>query len=154
MAPLTDVDDRGVYSLGPDDQVVFISWRNHIQDGAALAALLRARLDPGAPPHVGVLLGNTPFFCTVLVAAALSGIVPVGLNPTRRGAALQRDIDHADCQLVLADRRKRTGRDHRVDVDSAEFAGELAAHRGAPVAFPDADPDDAVHAALHLGHQR
>ena len=48
-----------------------------------------ARLDPDRPRHVGVLLGNTPFFCTVLVAAALSGIVPVGLNPTRRGAALQ-----------------------------------------------------------------
>ena len=71
--------------------------------GAALAAALRARLDPGRPPHVGVLLGNTPFFSTVLVAAALSGIVPVGLNPTRRGAALARDIEHADCQLVLAD---------------------------------------------------
>ena len=51
----------------------FISWRNHIQDGADLAALLRARLDPDRPPHVGVLLGNTPFFCTVLVAAALAG---------------------------------------------------------------------------------
>ncbi len=142
LAPLTEVDDRGVYSVGSDGEVSFVSWRNHIQDGADLAALLRARLDPDRPPHVGVLLGNTPFFCTVLVAAALSGIVPVGLNPTRRGAALQRDIDHADCQLVLADRENAQDGISAIDVDSARFAAELATHRGAPVAFPDADPDD------------
>ena len=50
-----------------------------------------------------MLLQNTPFFSALLVAAALTGIVPVGLNPTRRGAALARDVAHADCQLVLAD---------------------------------------------------
>jgi fatty-acyl-CoA synthase len=87
LAPLAEVDDRGVYTaLG--DEVSFVSWRDHIQGGADLAATLRAKLDPDRPPHIGVLLGNTPFFCTVLVAAALSGLVPVGLNPTRRGAAL------------------------------------------------------------------
>ena len=78
--------------------------------------------------------------------AALSGIVPVGLNPTRRGAALQRDIDHADCQLVLADRSAPhdTAQDgiSAVDVESADFASELAAHHDAPVDFPEADPDD------------
>lgn len=51
--------------------------------------------------HVGVLLQNTPFFSATLVAGALSGIVPVGLNPVRRGAALAGDIAKADCQLVL-----------------------------------------------------
>ncbi|MGQ9406687.1 long-chain-fatty-acid--CoA ligase FadD17 [Mycolicibacterium gilvum] len=147
LAELVDVDDRGVYSVDPEtDSVSFVSWRNHIREGAALAAALRARLDPNRPPHVGVLLGNTPFFGAVLVAAALSGIVPVGLNPTRRGEALARDIAHADCQLVLAD---RSAPDHDVqdgittfDVESAEFAEELAAHRDAPVQFRPAAPDD------------
>jgi fatty-acyl-CoA synthase len=145
LAPLADVDDRGVYTT-VDDAVSFINWRNHIQDGADLAATLKTRLDPDRPPHVGVLLGNTPFFCTVLVAAALSGLVPVGLNPTRRGAALQRDIDHADCQLVLADNScGQTGALDSIaaiDVESPEWAGELAAHRGAPVRFNPAQPDD------------
>ncbi len=108
LTPLADVDDRGVFAIDDDDSelssVTFVSWRNHIQRGADLAAWLGARLDSGRPPHVGVLAGNTPFFCTLLVAAALSEIVPVGLNPTRRGAALQRDIEQADCQLVLTDR--------------------------------------------------
>ncbi len=151
LTTLAEVDDRGVYAVDPDcddavSSVTFVSWRNHIQDGADLAVALRERLDPGRPPHVGVLLGNTPFFCTVLVAAALSGIVPVGLNPTRRGAALLRDIAHADCQLVLADRSAPHDTAlpavPSLDVESSEFADELAGCRGAAVEFRTADPDD------------
>lgn len=145
LADLVEVDDRGVLwadeNAGPPS---FISWRNHIADAAALAAALRDRLDPTAPPHIGVLLGNTEFFSRVLVAAALSGIVPVGLNPTRRGAALQRNIDHADCQFVLADRSAPEAREGiaAIDIESPEFTAALEAHRGAPVRFRDSDPED------------
>ena len=67
-----------------------------------------------------MLLQNTPFFSAVLVAAGLSGIVPVGLNPVRRGAALQRDVTHADCQVVLADSASAAVLDQidHVNVDS------------------------------------
>ena len=99
VEPLAEVDDRGISA----DDGSYSTWRQHIQDGANLAALLRSRLDSNRPPHVGVLLGNTPLFSALLVAAGLGGIVPVGLNPTRRGAALRADIEHADCQLVLCD---------------------------------------------------
>ncbi|MGE0217256.1 MAG: long-chain-fatty-acid--CoA ligase FadD17 [Mycolicibacterium sp.] len=144
LSALADVDDRGVFAVDADP-VSFVSWRNHIRRGAELAAALRRRLDPSRPPHIGVLLGNTPFFGTVLVAAALSGIVPVGLNPTRRGAALHRDIEHADCQLVLVDRcapPDGAGVVPVLDVESPEFADELAASSGAGAEFPRADPDD------------
>ncbi|KWX67260.1 long-chain-fatty-acid--CoA ligase FadD17, partial [Mycobacterium sp. NAZ190054] len=143
LAALAEVDDRGVHWVDSESGTVsFTSWRNHIRDGAALAAALRARLDPDRPPHVGVLLGNTPFFAAVLVAAALAGIVPVGLNPTRRGAALRRDIVHADCQLVLADRDGTRDGVCTVDVEAPPFTEELAAWRGAAPDFPDPDPDD------------
>jgi fatty-acyl-CoA synthase len=74
----------------------------------------------------------------------MSGIVPVGLNPVRRGAALQRDIDHADCQLVLADTKSAAtlGDIEHIDVDSASWADEVAAHRDAEPRFQSADPDD------------
>ncbi|HET9876134.1 MAG TPA: AMP-binding protein, partial [Mycobacterium sp.] len=134
---LADVDDRGVYC---DDS--FVSWREHIQAAAELGATLSARLDPAKPPHVGVLLGNTPFFSSMLVAAALTGLVPVGLNPTRRGAALDRDVAHADCQLVLTDGTAGIDIPDAVDVESRPWASELAGHRGAPVIFRDSDPDD------------
>ncbi|HYJ56809.1 MAG TPA: long-chain-fatty-acid--CoA ligase FadD17 [Mycobacterium sp.] len=152
LTTLAEVDDRGVYAVDPGctgdgvTSLSFVSWRHHIQDAACLAAALRERLDPGRPPHVGALLGNTPFFCTVLVAAALSGIVPVGLNPTRRGTALQRDIAHADCQLVLADRSAphdtALAGVLALDVESPAFTEELGAFRGAAVEFRTADPDD------------
>jgi fatty-acyl-CoA synthase len=143
LAPLTEIDDRGVYF---EDS--FISWRDHLQHGAAIAAALRERLDPARPPHVGVLLENTPFFSAMLVAAGMSGIVPVGLNPVRRGEALQRDIDRADCQLVLADSKSsETLADiEHLNADSPEWADEVAAHTlsrsGAEMSFQSASPAD------------
>jgi fatty-acyl-CoA synthase len=138
LAPLADVDDRGIHADGE-----FVSWREHIRSAAAVAAALRERLDPDKPPHVGVLLGNTPFFSSVLVAAALAGLVPVGLNPTRRGAALARDIARADCQLVLADDGAAVpdGVDF-IDVAAPQWRDEVAAHGDAPVRFGSPDPDD------------
>ena len=138
LAPLVDIDDRGVHF---EDS--FVSWRDHLRQGAAVAAALRARLDPSRPPHVGVLLENTPFFSSVLVAAGMTGIVPVGLNPVRRGAALHRDIDHADCQLVLADTNsaRTLGDIDHINVDSTSWADEVSAHRDAEIQFQAAAPD-------------
>jgi len=137
--PLVDVDDRGVYF---EDS--FTSWRNHIQHGAAVAAALHARLDPARPPHVGVLLQNTPFFSALLIAASLAGIVPVGLNPIRRGAALERDVRHADCQLVLADHASAAvvGDIEHIDVDSPQWSGEVDAHKDAPIVARESKPSD------------
>jgi fatty-acyl-CoA synthase len=141
LRPLVDVTDRGVH-----DGDSFTSWHDHIAAAAEIASALRARLDPAKPPHVGVLLGNTPFFSSVLVAAALEGLVPVGLNPTRRGDALARDVAHADCQVILTDDPAAWATWDPavtvVDVDSPEWTAELAAHRGAPVVFAESDPDD------------
>jgi fatty-acyl-CoA synthase len=138
LAPLLEVDDRGVYF---EDS--YTSWRDHIRHGAAIAAALRARLNPDKPPHVGVLLQNTPSFSAVLVAAALTGIVPVGLNPVRRGAALVRDVTHADCQVVLADSASATGLDiDYIDVDSPQWAAEVAAFGDTPIVAYNAAPSD------------
>jgi len=149
LAPLVEVDDRGVYFADEprgrrgDTRDSFTSWRDHIAHGGAIAAALKARLDPERPPHVGVLLQNTPFFSAVLVAAALTGIVPVGLNPVRRGAALARDVMHADCQVVLADSTSATALDvDYIDVDSPDWTAEVAAFRDTPVVAYDADPSD------------
>jgi len=57
---------------------------------------------PG-PFHIGVLLDNVPDYLFWLGGAALSGATVVGINPTRRGAELARDIRFADCQLVVTD---------------------------------------------------
>ncbi|MBP2326429.1 fatty-acyl-CoA synthase [Kibdelosporangium banguiense] len=81
------------------------SWAEHVRASACHAAALRAALRWDVPPHVGVLADNVPAFSFLLGACAFSGAVLVGLNPTRRGEALARDIRLADCQLVLAERK-------------------------------------------------
>jgi fatty-acyl-CoA synthase len=63
---------------------------------------LRLR-EPGRPFHVGLLLENRPEFVIAELAAALAGAVVVGLNPTRRGAHLARDVSYGDCQIVLTE---------------------------------------------------
>ena len=142
LQPLADVDDRGIRG----DDGSYSTWRQHIQTGADLAALLRARLDPDLPPHVGVLLGNTPLFSGLLVAACLGGVVLVGLNPTRRGAALSRDVAHTDCQFVLTD--DLHGADLSpagvpvVGVSGTAWSQEVAAFTGSPVTFTECGPDD------------
>ncbi|SEH62193.1 fatty-acyl-CoA synthase [Mycolicibacterium rutilum] len=139
LEPLAEVDDRGVYF-----EDTYTTWREHLRHATAVGAALRARLDPDRPPHVGVLLQNTPFFSAVLVAAGLTGIVPVGLNPVRRGAALQRDITHADCQVVLADSASASalGDIAHIDVDSPEWAAEVAGYADEAVVARTADPGD------------
>ncbi len=64
------------------------------------------RAAPGAPPfHVGVLLENIPDYFYALGGAALAGGVIVGINNTKRGAHLARDIAHTDCQMLVTEEK-------------------------------------------------
>ena len=119
-----------------------ITWGEYVDACATRAAYLQATLDPGAPPHIGVLFENIPEFPMWLGAAALAGAVVVGINPTRRGAELARDITHTDCQLVVTEGRHAhllDGLDlgaadgHVLDVDTDEYTAALAPFVGAPL---------------------
>ena len=137
LSSLAGVEDRGVYF-----EETFTSWRDHIAHSAVVVSALRQRMSPDRPPHVGVLMQNTPEFSSVLVAAAIGGLVAVGLNPVRRGAALARDVAHSDCQVVLTDSASAgalDGVDH-IDVESADWAAELERHHAAEIR--DADPGE------------
>ncbi|WP_405932213.1 AMP-binding protein [Streptomyces sp. NBC_00827] len=71
---------------------------------AARAALLADLLPPRAePPHLGVLLDNTPEYPMWLSAAALAGAAVAGINPTRRGPELARDILHTECRVLITE---------------------------------------------------
>ena len=79
------------------------TWRQIVDAARARADLLR-RLRGDGPFHVGVLLENVPEYLFLLAGAALCGATVVGVNPTRRGEELARDIRHTDCAAVLTDR--------------------------------------------------
>ncbi|WP_406284606.1 AMP-binding protein [Embleya sp. NBC_00896] len=82
------------------------TWTHHelARNAAARAALLTDLLPRGAEPHVGVLLDNVPEFPMWLSGAAVAGATLVGVNSTRRGAELARDITHAECGVVVTER--------------------------------------------------
>src|SRR5437016_11973527 len=80
------------------------SWTHDelVAECATRAAWLLSLRRPG-PFHVGVLLDNVPEFPMWLGAAALAGATVVGINPTRRGDELARDIRHTECQLIVTE---------------------------------------------------
>jgi len=99
-----------------------------------MAALLRRRLAPDRPPHVAVLLDNTPEYVTALCAAGLVGACLVGLNHTRRDEHLARDITFTDVQLLITEPRHQ---------DLLEgVAGQLELPGGLFVSDRFADGDD------------
>jgi fatty-acyl-CoA synthase len=69
------------------------------------AALFLERLDPTRPPHVAVLLDNTPEYVFCLAGAGLAGAAIVGLNHTRRDEHLVADIGYTDVQLLITEPR-------------------------------------------------
>ncbi len=79
--------------------------RELLAESERFAALFRARLDPGRPPHVGLLLDNTPDYVFALCGAGLAGAAVAGLNYTRRGEHLGHDISHTDVQFVITEPR-------------------------------------------------
>ncbi|HEY2998920.1 MAG TPA: AMP-binding protein [Acidimicrobiales bacterium] len=121
------------------------SWGEVAAEAAARAALL-AELGL-AGRHVGVLLPNVPEFAFLLAAGALSGTVVVGINPTRRGAELARDVRHTRCALVLTDAAQApllAGLDLGAEVrpvDDGGWDAAVARHRGTPVPAALPGPD-------------
>ena len=105
-----------------------------LAEAERFAALFRARLDPRRPPHVGVLLDNTPDYVFALCGAGLIGAAVAGLNHTRRGEHLARDISHTDVQLVITEPR------HQAQLDAA--ADQLDLPGGVLVSDRFADGDD------------
>ena len=90
-----------------------ITWREYLEGAAKRAGAVEAVLHgvwtenahtaASRPRHVATLLENTPEMLFALAAGALGGYVTVGLNATRRGESLARDIRKADCQVILTD---------------------------------------------------
>lgn len=137
-------DDTVGLKYGDDAQ----TWREHLAEAAAEASALIAVADPQRPLHVAALLGNTPDMLRALAAAGLGGYVLCGINSTRRGAALARDIARVDAQVLLVNPEHRPlidGLDlpgvQVIDVSGAEWATTLAA---APYLTPhrEAGPND------------
>nr|WSW45685.1 AMP-binding protein [Streptomyces sp. NBC_01001] len=97
-------DHRTGLQYGGSTHTAVLSRHRTAQEAAARAALLVDLLPADAEPHIGVLLDNTPEFPFWLGAAALAGAAVAGINPTRRGPELARDVLHTDCRILVTER--------------------------------------------------
>ena len=121
------------------------TWAEVVRACAARAALFDELGVAGR--HIGVLLENVPEYVFLLGGAALSGSVVVGINPTRRGDELARDVRHTDCAVVLTDATQAPlvqGLDLGAPVhlvDAQEWKDRVEEHGAAaiPGSLPDAD---------------
>ena len=141
--------DSNVALLFEDDSWTYDEW---VRACSARAALYEAMRVDGAP-HIGVLLDNVPDFTMWLGAAAMCGATIVGINPTRRGEGLERDIVHTECQMIvtethhleLLDGLDLGPADGRVLViDEPEYEPILAPYLDAPLPTAPVKPADQI----------
>lgn len=108
------------------------------------ANLFLDRKPADAALHVAVLLDNTPDYLFALGGAALSGSAIVGLNHTRRGEHLLRDLKHTHCGLVITEPRHQ----HLLEPIAGELPEVLVTSRDAEPGDPPvtlgADLDDVL----------
>jgi fatty-acyl-CoA synthase len=139
--------DDGVGLLHRDESW---TWAEVVGRSTEVAAWLDARRPAEGPFHLGVLLDNTPEYLFLLFGATLAGATVVGVNNTRRGDELARDIRHTDCGIVAVSPAYRelldgldlggapvveVGDGWRPDpADPAESGGHASAPRTGPTA--------------------
>lgn len=141
-ANATDPDRASRPALRFGDRV----WTHaeFVAESRRFAALFHARLDPARPPHVAVLLDNTPDYLFALGGAALTGAAVVGLNHTRRGEHLLRDATHTHCGLVITEPRHV----ELLDPIADRLPPVLTSRRFADRDDPDRDLGEDLDAAL------
>lgn len=125
------------------------SWRELVAACSERAEAFLAWRRPG-PFHVGVLLENVPEYLFLCGGAVLAGSTLVGINPTRRGAGLERDIRHTDCQILVTEDRHlpllegldlEVPEERRFDVASSAWTEALSPFAGAGPPAIEPDPD-------------
>ncbi|HQV56955.1 MAG TPA: AMP-binding protein, partial [Ilumatobacteraceae bacterium] len=128
-----------------------ISYRDFVSQAKAVAAYINQRVDRSKPPHIGVLLENTPDYLLWIAGAAFARAVIVGINPTRRGAELERDLGHTDCQFVVTDHAQADLLPRSAEllcVDDADYATVFDDFLG----VEDPIDHDAERVRTDLGH--
>ena len=126
-----------------------------LREAQRFGALYRARLDPDRPPHVAVLLDNTPDYVFALCGAGLVGATLVGLNHTRRGEHLARDVSHTDVQLLITEPRHQAllqAPNDRFELPGGVFVSERFADADDPPVSMGESLDHALEMAWE-GHR-
>lgn len=122
------------------------SWREVVREARCRAGLVESLLDADASPrHVGLGMENTAEHLFWWLGCALAGVAVVGINPTRRGPELARDLRFTRCGVLVVDATRAplvAAADHGLpagrvlDVDHPAYADRLRAAAPAAPATP------------------
>lgn len=124
------------------------TWREVVIEARRRAAMIETALGDG-PRHVGLAMQNSDEHLFWWLGAALCGATVVGINPTRRGPELARDISFTGCRMLVVDASRAgllEGVDHGVPaaqvlhVGTSPYGDRLAATEPAPLTAERVDP--------------
>ena len=124
------------------------TWREAVRAASTRAAFAIDNKRSG-PFHIGFLFENIPELCLWLAAGSVSGATMVGINPTRQGAELARDITYTDCQLIVTEPRfvdmlrgldLGLTDDRILVVDTPDYRDALRPYDKAPLPADPVDP--------------
>jgi fatty-acyl-CoA synthase len=152
---VSDTVQQLVLALAEDDRPGLLfedhvsTWREVVAGATARAHVLAEHRPPERPLHVGVLMENTAEMALALLAGAVGAHVSVGINATRRGEGLARDVRKADCAVLLTDAQHLPLLDGLdlggavvVDTDAAEWAARVDAAPTSTAEFARSAADD------------
>lgn len=117
------------------------TWAEVVAECKIRAHLMLALHDEDKPFHVGVMLENDPEYIFAIGGAAYAGATVVGINLTRRGQELARDIEYTDCEILITSGELEScfnGVESGVEesktlrIDTPGYATELEKYRNAP----------------------
>ena len=128
------------------------TWAEVVAECKVRAHLLLSLHDDGKPFHVGVMLENDPEYIFAIGGAAYAGATVVGINLTRRGEELARDIKYTDCEILITTLELEhyfnevgSGVPERktLRIETPQFQAELEKYRNLPRPDSEAagDPD-------------
>ncbi|HUY85526.1 MAG TPA: AMP-binding protein, partial [Acidimicrobiales bacterium] len=144
------IDDPSTAIVFEDRSWSYVEYVRECVRRASLINALRSAQSPVSDPpaqfNIGILADNIPEFPMWLGAAALSRATLVGINPTRRGKELARDITHTNCAMIVTESSCLSlldgldlviDRSLILDVDSTHYCDLLASHNEASLADVD-----------------
>ncbi len=121
------------------------TWRQVISESRQRASIVNSLLAGNRDaPHIGILLDNLPEYLFWMGGAALAGAVVVGINPTRRGEELAKDIRFTECRMIVTDGPGAAlleGLDTGVDRSRILLTDGIGGDAAAGIGAPDLDTD-------------
>lgn len=116
------------------------TWSEVVAECKIRAHMMLALHQEGKAFHVGVMLENDPEYIFAIGGAAYAGATLVGVNLTRRGEELARDIHYTDCEMLITSSELETcfnGVDSGIPegqtlrIGTPSFAADVESYRNA-----------------------